>query len=101
MIEDLVGAGVIDNTRASLRFLADGRLVGLATCNRLLGRYETSADTLRLEAIATTRKMCAPALMHQEARLLELLARVARWRIDATGALWLETATGETLTARR
>lgn len=101
VIEDLAGAGVIDNTRASLRFLPDGRLVGLATCNRLLGRYETSADTLRLEAIATTRKMCAPALMHQEARLLELLARVARWRIDATGALWLETATGETLTARR
>ena len=39
--------------------------------------------------------------MHQEERLLALLPRVTRYRIDDSGALWLYTAAGKTLTARR
>lgn len=101
VVEDIAGAGVIDNTRAFLRFLPDGRLVGNTTCNRFLGRHDSDGEALQLALAGTTRKMCAPALMHQEARLLELLPRVARWHIDDTGTLRLETAAGATITARR
>jgi len=102
VIEDVAGAGVIDRTRAFLRFLADGRLVGHATCNGLRGHHTSGArGRLRLRLTGITRKRCAPALMHQEERLLALLPRVTRYRIDDSGALWLYTAAGKTLTARR
>ncbi|GAB1382701.1 hypothetical protein MASR1M50_10210 [Burkholderiales bacterium] len=101
VIEDIAGAGVIDRTHAFLRFLPDGRLVGSATCNSLRGRHQSAARTLRLTLTATSRKQCAPALMHQEGRLLKLLPRVTHYRIDDTGALRLRTATGEVVTARR
>lgn len=101
VVEDIAGAGVIDDSHAALRFLPDGRLVGSASCNRLLGRHEGTQPALRLELAATTRQLCAPALMHQERRLLELLPRVTHYRIDDTQALRLVTATGETITARR
>ena len=101
VIEDIAGAGVIDRTHAFLRFLPDGRLTGSATCNRLRGRHQSAAQTLRLTLTATSRKPCAPALMHQEGKLLKLLPRVTHYRIDDTGALRLRTATGEVVTARR
>ena len=101
VIEDIAGAGVIDRTHAFLRFMPDGRLVGSATCNNLRGRHESVARTLRLTLTATSRKQCAPALMHQEGRLLKLLPRVTHYRIDDTGALRLRTAAGEVATARR
>ena len=101
VIEDIAGAGVIDRTHAFLRFMPDGRLVGSATCNNLRGRHESVARTLRLTLTATSRKQCAPALMHQEGRLLRLLPRVTHYRIDDTGALRLRTAAGEVATARR
>ena len=93
--------GVIDATHAFLRFLPDGRLPGSPTCNRLRGRHQSAAQTLRLTLTATSRKQCAPALMHQEGRLLKLLPRVTHYRIDDTGALRLRTAAGEVATARR
>lgn len=101
IVEDIAGTGVIDDTRASLRFRTDGRLAGHGTCNRLLGRYESTAQALHLELRGTTRMSCAPALMNQEQKLLELLSRITSYRMDATGALWLETPRGETLTLRR
>ena len=101
IVEDIAGNGVIDDTRASLRFLGDGRLTGHGTCNRLLGRYESTAQALHLELMGTTRKLCAPALMNQEQKLLELLSRITTYRVDATDTLWLNTPSGESITLRR
>ena len=100
-IEDIAGAGVIDNSHATLLFLADGRLAGSTGCNRLIGSYRSSETALSLQTPGATRMACAPALMHQEQRLLELLPAITQWQIDTKGILVLRTASGQTLTARR
>ena len=101
VIEDIAGAGVIDNSHATLHFLPNGRLAGSATCNRILGSYETDAAQLRIQPAGTTMMMCPPALMNQERKLLDLLPAIANYRIDTTGALVLSTADGKTILARR
>ena len=101
IIEDLGGAGVIDNSHASLQFLAEGRLAGSGTCNRLMGSYKIDGATLSVANVGTTMMACPPALMNQERQLLELLGKVKSWRLDKTGALVLTTTDGKTITARR
>ncbi|WP_299822093.1 serine hydrolase [uncultured Jannaschia sp.] len=100
-IERIDGGGVIDDAQATLQFLADGRLVGSATCNRFVGRYEADGERLTITAPGATMMACPPALMEQERRLLDLLPDVERYRIDETGTLVLTTAGGDAITARR
>ena len=102
-IESLDGIGLLANSQATLQFLANGRLAGSATCNRILGSYssEEGKPRLRIEPAGTTMMICPEALMNQERKLLGLLPQVQRYRIDASGALVLETANGKTILARR
>lgn len=102
LIEYIGERGVIDNSPASLLFMPEGKLAGRASCNRLVGSFDDSEDgTLSFSPAGTTMMMCAPALMEQEGRLLEMLPKVTTYQIDDTGALILETDNGETITARR
>lgn len=101
VIEDIAGGGVIDNSHASLHFLADGQLAGSATCNRIIGRYASKDSTLSIKPAGTTMMACPEALMNQEQKLLALLPTVESYRVDDTGALVLTTSGGKTITARR
>lgn len=101
LIEDIAGRGVIDDSAASLQFLPDGSLAGNTTCNRLIGSFEAKGSALTLGLAGTTMMACAPAMAGQEQFLLELLAQVRSFSVDANGALILETARGETISARR
>ncbi|MBW7930794.1 MAG: serine hydrolase [Gammaproteobacteria bacterium] len=102
VVEDIAGGGVIDNSRTSLHFSADGRLSGSASCNRFIGRYEARDGTLHIDGqLGSTMMMCPEALMNQERRLLDLLPRLDRYRIDDTGALVLGTPDGDAVKARR
>ena len=100
-IESIAGAGVIDNSHATLQFMPEGRLAGSATCNRFFGNYESDAEKLRIQTAGATKMACPPALMNQENKLLGLLPAVESYRIDTTGALVLSTADGKTVLARR
>ena len=100
-VEDIDGGGVIDDTQASLAFSVDGRLSGLATCNRINGSYEVTGGDLEIGPLGTTLMACPEALENQERKLLTLLERIAHFDIDDTGALQLRTVSGETVTARR
>ena len=101
IIEDIAGGGVIDNTQASLQFLADGRLAGSGTCNRIMGSYKMSGKKLSLGNLGSTMMMCPEALMNQERKLLNLLPTVTGFHVDKTGALVLTTANKKTIVARR
>lgn len=101
VVEDIARRGLIDYSRVTLNFGDDGRLSGLAGCNSYSASYEVSGSGLAIgQAIATLRP-CAPALGNQEREFLRLLAEVARFEFDSSGALILTTPSGETLTARR
>lgn len=92
---------MIDKSHASLQFLADGRLAGSATCNRIVGSYQSKGTQLIIEPVGTTMMACPEALMNQEGKLLQLLPMVTSYRIDKTGALVLTTGDGTTVVARR
>lgn len=100
-IEDIAGGGVIDNSHATLHFMADGRLAGSATCNRIIGSYEATGSALTIAPAGTTMMACPEALMNQERKLLDLLPSVTGFEIDETGALRLVGPDGAILTARR
>lgn len=100
-IEDIAGAGVIDNSPAALVFGPDGRLSGNASCNRLFASYTVRGNKLTISPVGTTKMACSPALMDQERRLVDLLGKVTRYSIDLTGALTLASASEEHIVARR
>lgn len=101
IIEDIGGTGVVDNAQATLHFLRDGRLAGSATCNRIVGSYEAEGDQLALSLVGTTMMACPDALMDQERRLLDLVARINAFSVDSSGALVLRADDGTTITTRR
>ncbi len=100
-VEDIGGRGVIDNSPATLIFGADGRLSGNASCNRLIARYTLTDGTLTISQAGTTRMACAPALMDQERRLVDLLGTVSSYTLDKDGTLVLESPSGARIVARR
>lgn len=101
VVEDIGGGGIIDRSRVTLNFGADGRLWGRASCNTYQGDYSLTGESLTLAPSATTMMACAPALMDQERKVLDLLARIRTFEVDPTGALILKADDGRTLLARR
>ncbi|WP_310447750.1 META domain-containing protein [Thiobacillus sp.] len=102
VVEDIGGAGMVDGSRATLNFDADGQLSGSASCNRYSGSYHLSGEGLSMSSkTAMTLMACVPTLMQQESRFMQLLSQVRRFRFGADGALILETDGGGTVTARR
>jgi len=101
VVEDLRGAGIVDRSRVTLAFAADGRVSGHGSCNRYTASYKLTGEGLTISKAASTRMACAPALMRQERLFFDLLAQVRRFTIDASGALVLHAADGGTIAARR
>ena len=77
------------------------RLAGRASCNAYTTTYKLTGESLTIGATATTMMSCAPSLMEQERRFLEILQRVQRFDIGDTGALVLHDDLGRKITARR
>ena len=69
---------VIDNSPAYMEFPEDGRVAGNSSCNQFTGTYELNAGSLEFSKLASTKKMCHPALMEQETRFLAATQRVAK-----------------------
>ena len=70
---------LIDRSMLTLTLGDNNQASGLAGCNNWMAEYQLGGDRLSLDNIATTRKLCAPALMEQEQRFLAALATVQRW----------------------
>lgn len=100
-VEDIAGAGVIDNSPATLLFGPEGRLSGNASCNRLIASYTVEGSRLTISPAGTTMMACPPALMDQERKLVDLIGTVTRYSIDRTGKLILISASGKSIVARR
>lgn len=101
VVEDIDGKGIIDSSRMTVDFAPDGRVSGMATCNRYMGGYRLAGETILFTPFAATEMACAEALMNQEQRFLEILQDVTGYRTGETGALILTTDEGRTITARK
>jgi heat shock protein HslJ/uncharacterized lipoprotein YbaY len=100
VVEDITG-GMVDRSRATLNFAADGNLSGRASCNTFTTTYKLSGEGLAIGKTAATMMACAPSLMQQEGRFLDILQNARRFEITDTGALMLVTADDRRITARR
>ncbi|MDY0249850.1 MAG: META domain-containing protein [Pseudomonas sp.] len=91
-VEWIAERPLIDRSMLTFTLLDEQRAAGLAGCNNWSASYQLNGNTLSLQNIATTRKLCAPALMEQEQRFLNALAQVQRWeRVEHQQLLlWLE-----------
>jgi heat shock protein HslJ/membrane-bound inhibitor of C-type lysozyme len=100
VVEEITG-GWLERSRATLAFGADGRLSGRASCNSFFASYTLTGEGLGIGQTGTTRMACAPELMQQEARFLDILQKVQRFEIAADGALVLASGDGRRIKARR
>jgi heat shock protein HslJ len=76
-------------------FSTDGRLSGSAGCNSYTASYEVFEKSIKINSIASTRKMCVKpdGIMEQEAQFLKALATVSTYQFDGK-KLELRTADG-------
>ncbi|WP_017931254.1 META domain-containing protein [Robiginitomaculum antarcticum] len=100
VVEDIANTGIIDSSRMTLNFDANGRLSGLSGCNNYTTEFSRDGMNLTAGNIALTRRACAPALMNQEQKFLDVLSGVQSFYHDGTGALILKTADGRQILAR-
>ena len=99
VVEDIGGNGIIDSSRVTLNFLPEGRVAGRASCNQFMGSYSLTGEGMSIDNAATTLMACAPALMDQERRFLDVISQVSGFDFNQHGALILRTDDGKTLRA--
>lgn len=80
-LEDYAGTGVVDRVQATLEFPEEGIVRGNGSCNRFRGAVTISDGAIMFAPLATTRKMCVEAVMHQENRYLAALREAERFEI--------------------
>ncbi|MGH7498921.1 MAG: META domain-containing protein [Gemmatimonadales bacterium] len=86
-LEDLGGAGVLDDAEATLEFPEAGKVAGRGSCNRFFGKVETAGDSIRFGPIGSTRMACAEAVGIQEGKYLKALAGAERFAVDGATLL--------------
>ena len=99
--QEIAGAPVTGEAPVTLQLGADGRASGRGGCNGFGGSYTLAGDALSFSPLAATRMACAPALMDQEQRYFDTLAKVTHYAVADDGALLLETAEGTEIRLRR
>jgi heat shock protein HslJ len=86
-------ATVVEGSAPHLAFGVDGNASGSTGCNSFNGPYTFDGAALTFGPLATTRMACEENLMGQETAVLEALAGVNGWEIDAEGLLHLTGGT--------
>lgn len=88
-VENIDGAGVIDNSHITVEFLDDDQIAGSTGCNRYRGSIARHADKKRLSIsqLSVTRRACRPAITAQEKRFLTALESAER--VELTDDTWL------------
>ena len=82
LVETIQDKAVMVKGAAQLTFDQENRLSGSASCNNISTSYSSKNNSLTIAPIATTRKMCVPALMEQESKLLQALSKVRRFQLN-------------------
>ena len=102
VIVDVGGKGIIADANLTMSFRHDGSVGGSGGCNRFNAGFDLTGEGLSIGPAAATMMACEEPLMAIEQALFQAIAGVARFDIDATGALVLIGADDAALiTARR
>jgi heat shock protein HslJ len=86
ILEDIAGAGVLDNVQATLsfakEFASNGKISGNGSCNKFSGSASVDAGKVSVGPLATTRMACVPAVDDQEMRYVKALQATERLTFD-------------------
>jgi heat shock protein HslJ len=93
-IEQARAAPLQHKLNARIDFRPDGQIVANGGCNSITGSYTLEGGTLKLGALAVTRKVCNEALMEQEDRVISALERSVHARVPPHGLLELKDELG-------
>ena len=69
-----------DATKSTVTFNQDGTVNGSTGCNNYQGAVDINDTAIKFGLLATTRKMCEPAVSGQEIVFMEALGSVRNWR---------------------
>lgn len=100
-VVEIDGRAVADPTRVTVNFAPEGRLAGIAACNRYFGRYALSGEGLRLSPLGATKMACEPGAMEEERRFIEAAGRVTGFALAPDASLQLLAGERVLLRARR
>lgn len=100
-VVEIGGKAVTDPARTTLDFASEGRLAGMAACNRYFGSYVLSGEGLRLSPLGATKMACEPGAMDEERRFMEATGRITGFAIAADGSLILRAGGEALMRARR
>jgi len=82
LLEDLGGIGVIDNLQTTMELTEDGKIFGTGGCNNYTGSYTIVNNEFKISPLASTFKMCTPAVMNQEDKFFQALNKVINIKRD-------------------
>ena len=85
LVDDVGGRGVVDRARTQIQFLEPGRVAGSTGCNRFFGPVEQDGNGISFGDLGVTRMACPEALMSQEQRFLEAMAKARRFELAHDG----------------
>jgi heat shock protein HslJ len=86
---------VMIGTQPTAMFGTDGQVTGSGGCNTFSGPYQSTASTLSIGPLSSTRTACEQPVMDQETAYLAALERSATYRFE-NGRLMLADASGAT-----
>jgi heat shock protein HslJ len=96
-VTHLAGKAVLANPVISVTFSPDGRVSGLASCNRFGAGYTLTGEGLLIEKGMSSMMACDPPIMEQEQEFLRLLEKAVRFSIMPAGVLVLHTNGQDTI----
>ncbi|MCY2986007.1 MAG: META domain-containing protein [Planctomycetota bacterium] len=97
LAEDIAGGGVLDRAQSTLQVSEDGTVTGNTAVNRYGGKAVIAGQKITFGPLAMTRRAGPPAMMDQESKFKAALEKVASFRIDDTGLMYLLDAEGKNL----
>jgi putative lipoprotein len=83
-LEDLGGAGVIEEASATLEFPEPGKVAGSGSCNRFFGTVTINGNAISISPLGTTRMACAEAVAMQEVSYIRALQSAERFVLQRT-----------------
>ncbi|MDO3385708.1 META domain-containing protein [Gilvimarinus sp. SDUM040013] len=82
-VKTVMGESVGAESKSYLRFEDANRLSGNSGCNQFFGEYHYTDTQLTLaKDLASTRKMCLPAIMQQEQHFTRVLSQALSVTVD-------------------
>ncbi|MBQ7819438.1 MAG: META domain-containing protein [Bacteroidales bacterium] len=68
-----------------LVFIDSTHVAGYAGCNRYMGRYSMSTDSVKINIIGTTRMLCSEEVMEKECKYIDAISGALKAQLSSDG----------------